>query len=111
MARRSRRRRSSPSKANPRSYSGLRARGEHEQESISSAQSSAEPVVSDHAAQPAPASKGPSQANWKTEYSRVFFRPETTVDRLGRVVCVDASGRLLLVMAGSRPGKESYAAG
>lgn len=72
MARRSRRRRSSPSKANPRSYSGLRARGEHEQESISSAQSSAEPVVSDHAAQPAPASKGPSQANWKAEYSRVF---------------------------------------
>jgi hypothetical protein len=72
MARRSRRRRSSPSKANPRSYSGLRARGEHEQESISSAQSSVEPVVSDHAAQPAPASKGPSQADWKTEYSRVF---------------------------------------
>ena len=72
MARRSRRRRSSPSKANPRSYSGLRARGEHEQESISSAQSSAEPVVSDHAAQPAPASKGPSQSDWKTEYSRVF---------------------------------------
>ena len=72
MARRSRRRRSSPSKANPRSYSGLRARGQHEHESISSAQSSAEPVVSDHAAQPAPASKGPSQADWKTEYSRVF---------------------------------------
>ena len=72
MARRSRRRRSSSSKANPRSYSGLRARGEHEQESISSAQASAEPVVSNHAAQPTPASKGPSQANWKTEYSRVF---------------------------------------
>ena len=72
MARRSRRRRSSPSTANPRSYSGLRARTEHEQESITPAQSSAEPDVSNLTAQAAPASKGLSRTDWYSEYSRVF---------------------------------------
>ena len=72
MARRSRRRRSSPSKANPRSYSNLRARREHEQEPITPAQSRTERMASDPPPPPASAAPRPDQANWKTEYSRVF---------------------------------------
>ena len=72
MARRSRRRRSSPSKANPRSYSDLRARREYEQDPMTPAQPRVEPVASDQPPQPAPSPAGPKQADWKIEYSRVF---------------------------------------
>ncbi len=73
MARRSRRRRHSPSSANPRSFGELRSqRGEQEQILISSAQAQTGPANEERAPQPAPSLSGKDQADWKVEYSRVF---------------------------------------
>ena len=70
MGRRSRRRRSSPSRANPRSYSGLRPGAETENDQVEPSLSGAGPAVAEPP--PAPAGTGKEQADWKTEYSRVF---------------------------------------
>ncbi len=72
MGRRSRRRRSSPSKANPRSYSGLRPGAEIENDQIVRSQSGAGPAVAEPPPQDDHAVAGKDQADWKTEYSRVF---------------------------------------
>ena len=72
MGRRSRRRRSSPSRANPRSYSGLRPGAEIENDQVAPSQSRTGPADAEPPPQPAPAVAGKDQADWKTEYSRVF---------------------------------------
>ncbi len=72
MGRRSRRRRSSPSKANPRSYSGLRQVTEVAHDPVVPSQSGAGPAAPEPPAEPASARTGKGQADWKTEYSRVF---------------------------------------
>ena len=73
MARRSRKRRHSPSSANPRSFGELRSqRGEQEQDSNLPAQAQTGPANEERAPQPAPSLPGKDQADWKVEYSRVF---------------------------------------
>jgi len=72
MGRRSRRRRSSPSRANPRSYSGLRPRAELDQGQPEPSRSEPGPAVEGPPPQPAPSGAGKAQADWKNEYSRVF---------------------------------------
>lgn len=72
MARRSRRRRNSPSRANPRSFSELRGRSEREEEGPSSeaGEEKAEPPASGQPAEEASVLKG--EGDWKVEYGRVF---------------------------------------
>ncbi len=73
MARRSRRRRHSPSNANPRSFGELRSqRGEQEQVLNLQAQPQTGPAKEEQAPQPAPSLPGKDQADWRVEYSRVF---------------------------------------
>ena len=72
MGRRSRRRRSTPSRANPRSYSGLRPGAETENDQVQPSQAGPRPAVAEQPQQPAPAGTGKAQADWKNEYSRVF---------------------------------------
>lgn len=72
MGRRSRRRRSSPSRANPRSYSGLRPGAETENNQVEPSRAGAGQAVAEPPPQPASAGTGKEQADWKTEYSRVF---------------------------------------
>lgn len=74
MGRRSRRRRSSPSRANPRSYSGLRPRNEVEHDQVAPSQAGSGPAVAEPQPQPQPSPTvaGKNQADWKAEYSRVF---------------------------------------
>lgn len=72
MGRRSRRRRSSPSRANPRSYSGLRPGADTENDQVATSRSGAGQAVAEAPPQPAPTGTGKDQADWKTEYSRVF---------------------------------------
>ena len=73
MARRSRRRRHSPSKANPRSYGELRTQSwERGTESNAQAQTRTEPAKEEQAPQPAPSPSRKDRADWNVEYSRVF---------------------------------------
>ena len=73
MARRSRRRRHSPSKANPRSYGELKTQsGERDQDSIAPAQARTGPAKEEQAPQPAPSASGKDRADWSVEYGRVF---------------------------------------
>lgn len=72
MARRSRRRRHSPSKANPRSFSELRAGRIQEQDVVSAAQTRIEPATVERTAQTAPSQPSRGQSDWKVEYGRVF---------------------------------------
>ncbi len=73
MARRSRRRRHSPSKANPRSYGELRTQSwERDLDSVAPAQSRTGPVKEEQAPQPAPSTSGTIRADWNVEYGRVF---------------------------------------
>ncbi len=85
MARRSRRRRSSASKANPRSYSGLHTRTQHEPPENKlyqranvgrdrASQSQQQSAASDQTPESVRigALHSPNQVNWKTEYSKVF---------------------------------------
>ena len=73
MARRSRRRRHSPSKANPRSYGELRTQsGERDLASVAPAQARTGPAKEEQAPQPAPSTTGKDRADWNVEYGRVF---------------------------------------
>ena len=74
MGRRSRRRRSTPSRANPRSYSGLRPGTEVKHDQAAPSQAGAGPAAAEPQPQPSPAVAvaGTNQADWKVEYSRVF---------------------------------------
>ncbi|MCY3990920.1 MAG: hypothetical protein OXF50_06785 [Caldilineaceae bacterium] len=72
MARRSRRRRHSPSKANPRSFSELRANREHEDVPTPATRVQNEPKASEPSGRSAPGQAGRGQADWNVEYSRVF---------------------------------------
>ena len=72
MARRKRRRRHSPSKANPRSYSELRANGAQDAAPTPAAPSQIEPKASESPVRSAPSQGAKGQADWTTEYSRVF---------------------------------------
>ena len=93
MARRSRRRRNSPSKANPRSFSELRANRERDEQTITAAPPSIEPEASD---QTTPAAKSPSakgQADWNEEYGRVF-------SDLKQLLIVSAALFVLMLLVG-----------
>ena len=72
MGRRSRRRRSTPSRANPRSYSGLRPGTEVKHDQAAPSQAGAGPAAAEPQPQPGPAVAEKNQADWKVEYSRVF---------------------------------------
>ena len=72
MARRSRRRRHSPSKANPRSFSELRANKEQEEVPAPSSSARVEPEASGRSVQSASGQAGKTQIDWNVEYSRVF---------------------------------------
>lgn len=72
MARRSRRRRHSPSKANPRSFSELRANRGQEDVSTPAARAQSEPNTSEPSVRSAPVQAGKGQADWNVEYGRVF---------------------------------------
>ncbi len=74
MGRRSRRRRSTPSRANPRSYSGLRPGTEVKHDQVAPSQAGVGPAAAEPQPQPSPAVAvaGKNQADWKVEYSRVF---------------------------------------
>ena len=72
MAKRSRRRRHSPSKANPRSFSELRAGRERNEEATAASKPASERATPD---QPSSAAQGQSakgQVDWNVEYGRVF---------------------------------------
>ena len=72
MARRSRRRRHSPSKANPRSFSELRANRDQEEDATPAAPSPREPETPDRPTQSAQSPSGKVQTDWNVEYGRVF---------------------------------------
>ena len=72
MARRSRRRRHSPSKANPRSFSELRANREQEEDPTPTASVQVDPRESVQSLQSASGQAGKSKGDWNVEYSRVF---------------------------------------
>lgn len=72
MARRSRRRRHSPSKANPRSFSELRANRGQEDVPIPATRAQNEPSASEPSGRSAPGQASKGQADWHVEYGRVF---------------------------------------
>ena len=72
MARRSRRRRHSPSKANPRSFSELRANGAQEDSPPRAAPAQAEQRESEPPVQSSSGQAKRVQVDWNQEYSRVF---------------------------------------
>ena len=72
MARRKRRRRPSPSKANPRSYGELRARVEPEQGPAAEAQTRLAQDSVDTPSRSSASQTGKKEADWKVEYGRVF---------------------------------------
>ena len=72
MARRSRRRRHSPSKANPRSFSELRANREQEEVSTAVTPAQKEPKASEPSGRPSAGQGSKGQADWNVEYGRVF---------------------------------------
>lgn len=72
MARRRRRRRFSPSKANPRSYSELRTRTELEPASTQPVVASSVAEDSNRSSQTASTTSRQDEGDWKTEYGRVF---------------------------------------
>lgn len=72
MARRSRRRRHSPSKANPRSFSELRASGAQEDSPPQAAPTQAEQRASERPGQSSSSQAKRAQVDWNQEYSRVF---------------------------------------
>jgi len=72
MARRSRRRRHSPSKANPRSFSELRTNREREGEPPPASPAQKEQEVSEPSGRSSPSLTSKGQDDWNVEYSRVF---------------------------------------
>lgn len=72
MARRKRRQRNSPSKANPRSFGELRASAVPQQGQPPSAQTPREQERTDSRPQTASNPSGKKEADWNVEYSRVF---------------------------------------
>lgn len=93
MARRSRRRRHSPSKANPRSFSELRAGRERVEETSAASQPASEPAAPD---QPSVAAQGRStkgQVDWNVEYGRVF-------SDLKQLLIVSAALFVLMLLVG-----------
>ncbi|MDE0197138.1 MAG: hypothetical protein OXK78_03025 [Caldilineaceae bacterium] len=72
MARRSRRRRHSPSKANPRSFSELRANRDQDDSRAPAAPAQNEPKASERPDRPVSGQSSRIQADWSVEYGRVF---------------------------------------
>ena len=72
MARRSRRRRHSPSKANPRSFSELRANRGQEDVPTPATRTQDEPKAAESSGRSASVQAGKGQADWNVEYGRVF---------------------------------------
>ena len=72
MARRSRRRRHSPSKANPRSFSELRANRDQDDSRVPAAPTQNEPKASARPERMVSGQASKVQADWSVEYSRVF---------------------------------------
>ncbi len=93
MARRSRRRRHSPSKANPRSFSELRANRDRVEETAAAAQPSGEPATPDQPSLAAPGQSTKGQADWNVEYGRVF-------SDLKQLLIVSAALFVLMLLVG-----------
>lgn len=93
MARRSRRRRHSPSKANPRSFSELRANRERDEETAEAVQPSSEPATPDQPSQAAPDRSAKGQPDWNVEYGRVF-------SDLKQLLIVSAALFVLMLLVG-----------
>ncbi len=72
MARRSRKRRYSPSKANPRSFSELRASREQEDVPTPVTPAQNQPKAPEPSGRPPAVEGSKGQADWSKEYSRVF---------------------------------------
>jgi len=72
MARRKRRRRHSPSKANPRSFSELRANRDQNERTAPTAPVQEGPKTTAQPVQAAPSQTRKTQADWNVEYGRVF---------------------------------------
>ncbi len=72
MARRRRRRRHSPSKANPRSFSELRANRDQDDSRVPAAPTQNEPRASDRPDRMVSGQASKVKADWGEEYSRVF---------------------------------------
>lgn len=72
MARRKRRRRHSPSKANPRSFSELRANRDQDEITAPTAPVQDGPEPTAGPVQTAPSQARKTQADWNVEYGRVF---------------------------------------
>lgn len=72
MARRSRRRRHSPSKANPRSFSELRANRERQDVPTPVTPARNEPKASEPSGGSVAGQRSKGQGDWNVEYSRVF---------------------------------------
>ena len=72
MARRSRRRRHSPSKANPRSFSELRANRGQDESTDPPVPAQDGPKAAARSVQTATSQVRKTQADWNVEYSRVF---------------------------------------
>ena len=92
-SRSSRRRRHSPSKANPRSFSELRAGREREEDSTPAAPSQSEPQTPERLAQSAPGQAGRVQTDWNVEYGRVF-------SDLKQLLIVSAALFVLMIVVG-----------
>ncbi len=93
MARRSRRRRHSPSKANPRSFSELRANRDRDEESGAAVPPNSETGTSSQPTQAAPVQSAKSQADWNVEYGRVF-------SDLKQLLIVSAALFVLMLLVG-----------
>ncbi len=93
MARRNRRRRHSPSKANPRSFSELRANRKRDEETAAAVQPSSEPDTSDQPSEAAPGQPAKGQADWNVEYGRVF-------SDLKQLLIVSAALFVLMLLVG-----------
>lgn len=93
MARRSRRRRHSPSKANPRSFSELRANRDRDEKAAAAVPPSIKPAAPDQPSQAAPGQSTKSQADWNVEYGRVF-------SDLKQLLIVSAALFVLMLLVG-----------
>ncbi len=93
MARRSRRRRHSPSKANPRSFSELRVGREGTEETTAASQPASETAAPDQPSLAAPGQSGKRQIDWNVEYGRVF-------SDLKQLLIVSAALFVLMLLVG-----------
>ncbi len=93
MARRSRRRRHSPSKANPRSFSELRSNRDQDESAGPAGPTRVEPEAPERPSSAASGQTGKGQVDWNVEYSRVF-------SDLKRLLIVSAALFVVMLVVG-----------